>query len=312
MFGDRFRLDLAIRYETQDYFSVAENSSTFDLDEDPATTFDRVVYGNQTFRQFEFSIDDVAYSIGGNYQIHPDTLAVYGAFTRGFRFPALDDFLFVQAQGEADIIEPSTSQVFETGIKYSGPQIAFTGTFFYAEVGNIVGRGVETDPVTGNAVFVTRPQPDSSAWGFELETVTRPVGGLELRGSATLIDVEAPAGAQAQIRFDGFTPAVLDFEAAYTIAEDARLLFDWHYVGERTNTERTVFLDDYAFVNLGGQYEFPESGITITGRIINLTQSEGFEEGDPRVDPTRPATTTLFNARPILPRRYVVEARYAF
>jgi hypothetical protein len=85
-----------------------------------------------------------------------------------------------------------------------------------------------------------------------------------------------------------------------------------HYVGERTNTERTVFLNDYAYINLGGAYNFPESGVTITGRILNLTQSQGFEEGDPRVDPTRPATSQFFNARPLLPRRYTVEARYVW
>ncbi|MCI0446505.1 TonB-dependent receptor [bacterium] len=308
--GDRFRLDLAIRYERQNYFSVAENSSTFDLDEDPDTTYDRVVYGNGVHRQFEFDIDDVAYSIGANYQIHPDTLALYGAFTRGFRLPALDDFLFEQRQELIELIEPTSSHVWEAGVKYAGTQIAFTGTFFYAQVFDVVGRGVEFDPVTGNPIFVTRPQPDSDAWGFELETVTRPVGDLELRASATLIEVEAPAGAQAQIRFDGFTPAAIDFEAVYRVGEDGRLLFDIHYVGERTNTERTVFLNDYAYINLGGGYDLGDSGIKLTGRILNLNNSQGFEEGDPRVDPTRGAAQFLFNARPLLPRRYTLEARY--
>jgi outer membrane receptor protein involved in Fe transport len=310
--GDRFRLDLAVRHERQNYFSVAENSSTFDLDGDPRTIYDKEVFGNNTFRQFEFEINDTAFSVGGNYQLRPDTLAIYGAFTRGFRFPALDDFLFETLQASVEAIEPTVSHVFETGVKYASPQLAFTTTFFYGEVSNVVSRGVETDPVTGNAVFVVRPQPDASAWGFEIETVTRPAHGLELRGVATLIDVEAPAGAQAQIRFDGFTPATMDFEASYELVTDARLLFDWHYVGERTNVERTVFLNNYAYINLGGSYEFGDSGITITGRILNLTQSQGFEEGDPRIDPTRGAAARFFNARPILPRRFVAEARYKF
>jgi hypothetical protein len=133
-----------------------------------------------------------------------------------------------------------------------------------------------------------------------------------MRASTTLIEVEAPAGAQAQIRFDGFTPATIDFETIYSVMEDARLLFDVHYVGERTNTERTVFLNDYAYVNIGGAYDFGDSGVTLTGRIINLNNSQGFEEGDPRVDPTRPAATQFFNARPLLPRRYTIEARYVF
>ncbi|MCI0414005.1 TonB-dependent receptor [bacterium] len=310
--GERLRLDFAVRHERQDYFSVAENSSTFDLDGDPRTIYDKEAFGNNTFRQFEFDINNTAFSVGANYQIRPDTLAIYGSFTRGFRFPALDDFLFEQRQELVELIEPTKSRVFETGVKYSGPAIAFTGTFFYGKVLNVVGRGVEFDPNTGDPIFVTRPQPDASAWGFEIETVTRPAPGLELRGTATLIDVEAPAGAQAQIRFDGFTPAVLDFEATYELAENARLLFDWHYVGERTNVERTVFLNDYAYINLGASYKLGDSGITVGARVLNLTQSQGFEEGDPRVDPTRGAAAQFFNARPLLPRRYTVEARYIF
>jgi hypothetical protein len=45
---------------------------------------------------------------------------------------------------------------------------------------------------------------------------------------------------------------------------------------------------------------------------LNLTQSQGFEEGDPRVDPTRGGAARFFNARPLLPRRYTAEVRYIF
>ncbi len=308
--GDRLRLDFAIRHERQNYVSIAENSSTFDLDEDPRTIYDREAFGNNTFRQFEFDLNDTAYSLGANFELSEDTLAVYGAFTRGFRFNALDDFLFEQRQEIVELIEPSKSRVFETGVKYSGPEVAFTGTFFYGKVYNIIGRGVEFDPVTGDPIFVTTPQPDSSSWGFELETVTRPIGGLELRGIATLIDIDAPGNTGTIYR--GFVPAILDFEAAYNIGDDARLLFDWHFVGERKNEDESVKLEAFTYINLGAAYEIEDSGITITGRVLNLTQSQGFEEGDPRVDPSRPSAVFFFNARPILPRRYAIEARYSF
>ena len=52
------------------------------------------------------------------------------------------------------------------------------------------------------------------------------------------------------------------------------------------------------------------SGFTLGARVLNLTNSKGFEEGDPRNDPNRGAAQNLFNARPLLPRRYVMEARY--
>ena len=73
---------------------------------------------------------------------------------------------------------------------------------------------------------------------------------------------------------------------------------------------RTVQLDSYSYVNLGASYEFRDEGITIGARVLNLNDSQGFEEGDPRNDPNRGGAANLFNARPILPRRFVVDARY--
>ena len=66
---DRLRIDAGIRYEHQNYFQVAENSSAVDLDGDPRTVYDNMQFGNQTFRQFEFDLDDIAYSFGANYQL---------------------------------------------------------------------------------------------------------------------------------------------------------------------------------------------------------------------------------------------------
>lgn len=308
---DRFRLDMGLRYEHQNYFQVAENSSNVDLDGNPKTIYDIETFGNQTFRQFNFDIDDVAYSFGANYQITPDHLAVYGSFTHGFWMPALDEFMFEQRQELVDLFEPRKTNMVEGGVKYSGRQIGFTATAFYGKLFNVTSRGVEFDPVTGSPVFVTRTSPDTNGWGMEFEVLTRPVKDFEVRSAMTFIDTKAPAGAQAQTRTNGLTPAVLDFEFAYTVYEAARLSLDWHYVGNRfTNDQRTVQLDAYSYVNLGASYEFREEGITIGAQVLNLNDSQGFEEGDPRNDPNRGGAANLFNARPILPRRFVVDARY--
>ena len=80
---DRFKLDFGLRYEHQNYFQVAENSSNVDLDGNSRTIYDIETFGNQTFRQFNFDIDDVAYSFGANYQLKPDHLALYGSYTHG-------------------------------------------------------------------------------------------------------------------------------------------------------------------------------------------------------------------------------------
>jgi hypothetical protein len=168
--------------------------------------------------------------------------------------------------------------------------------------------------IDGVPVLVSRPTPDQDVWGVEFEIITRPYTGLELRSAGTIIaDLEAPAGAQAGQRYDGVTPAVVDFEAAYEVYENTRLLFDWHYVGERfSDPDLEIKLPDYTYINLGASYKFVDSGLTVAARVLSLTQSQGLEEGDPRSDPTRPGTATFFNARPLLPRRITLEARYDF
>ena len=309
---DRLRIDAGLRYERQNYFQVAENTSNFDLDGNPATTFDIDTFGNNTFRQFNFTIDDFAGSIGANYQLQPDHLALYGSFTRGFWMPALDEFMFEPSQASVDLFEPRHTNIVEGGVKYSGPWVGFTATAYYGRLYNITSRGVEND-VNGNPVFVTRSQPGTNGWGFEFEVLTRPARDLELRSAATFTNTQAAATAQAGSRYRGLTPAVIDFEASYTVAKNARLSFDTHFVGSRITTPigvPEVSLDNYAYVNLGGTYKFAETGFTVGVGLLNLTNSQGFEEGDPRNDPNRGLAANIFNARPLLPRRVQAEARY--
>jgi outer membrane receptor protein involved in Fe transport len=311
---DLLRIDVGVRYERNSYFQSAENTSTVDLDGDPTTQYDIELYGNNTFRHLEFDLDDWAYSFGANYQLVPDRWAVYGSFTRGFKLPALDEFLNETTPQEALVgrFEPFHTYMFETGVKYSGPMVGFTGTFFYGKVFNqFGGGGVEIDPVTGLPIFVRRPVPDTHGWGFELEVYTKPFTNFDIRSQATLLDIGAPATSQAGQFYDGFVPAVFDLELGYAIYGDARVFVDFHYVGTRFgDSALTVKLPDYTYVNLGANYKVPDTGFNFGFKVLNLTQSQGLEEGNPRLDPTRGGAANLYLARPILPRRVTGEVSY--
>ena len=113
--------------------------------------------------------------------------------------------------------------------------------------------------------------------------------------------------------YRGLTPAVVDFEFSYLILRNLRVMFDWHYVGQRfTNSALTHRLPDYNYMNLGMSYKFPDTGFTIGARLLNLSQSEGLEEANPLGDATTSSPNELFFARPILPRRLTFEAKYDF
>lgn len=311
--SERLRIDLGFRYELANYFQVVENTTEIDLDHDERTLYDIETWGDRTFRQFNFNIDDIAYSTGVNYQIRPNQLAIYGSFTHGFKLPALDQFLLEANEEFIKLIKPYTTNMFETGIKYSGPYVGFAGDFFYGRVYNQIGRDSLPDPVTHEHVFFSFPIPDNSGWGFEFEVFTKPTKQIELRSSATLVKIDVPEVNQGGQFYDGFTPAVLDFEGSYIIHQNIRLMFDWHYVGERfSDSDLTVRLPNFSYINLSASYKFQKPGFSITSRILNLTQSKGLEEGNPRLDPTLGALGNVFLARPILPRRITVEARHEF
>ena len=66
---DRLRADLGVRVEYDNYVQTAEHTSTFDLDNNPATTFNNETFGNGSFRHFIRGITDWSASVGLNYTL---------------------------------------------------------------------------------------------------------------------------------------------------------------------------------------------------------------------------------------------------
>ena len=66
---DKLRADLGGRVEYDNYVQSSENTSTFDLDGNPNTTFDNETFGNGSFRHFEKGMTDWAASLGLNYSL---------------------------------------------------------------------------------------------------------------------------------------------------------------------------------------------------------------------------------------------------
>ena len=95
---DQLRADLGVRVEYNNYVQASENTVPVDLDGDPATTFNNIEFGNNTFRHFTHDITDWAGSLGLNYMVN-DNLAVFAAGSRGYKMPALDELLEAQEPG---------------------------------------------------------------------------------------------------------------------------------------------------------------------------------------------------------------------
>jgi outer membrane receptor protein involved in Fe transport len=319
---DKLRADLGGRVEYDDYVQSSENTSTLNMDGNTATPFDNSVqFGNNSFRHFTRSITDWAASLGLNYLIR-DNLAVYVAGSRGYKMPALDEFLQATSEDQVALFDSREVQSVEGGVKAQVGGISFTVNGFYTKLKNIISQGAVTDPVTGGTVWIIRTSPENRSYGAEIEAVAVPVEGLQLQGSATFLQAELGGGVDTLRQFVGTrlagVPSNLgNLVALYTVPRTSgfQLRADWHWVGSRFSESPLTRIDQtklpfYNYFNFGAGIAIPGAGVRLSLDLLNAFQSKGLEEGNPRLEAVGGAP--IFLARPLLPRRLQASVTYDF
>jgi iron complex outermembrane receptor protein len=320
---ERLRADLGARVEYNDYVQSSENTEIVDLDSDPATTFNNIEFGNNTFRHFTHDITDWAGSLGLNYVVN-DNLAVYGAGSRGYKMPALDELLEITDQARVDLLDAREVWSAEGGIKTQLGRVAFTVNGFYTYLTNLIGQGAIFDSATGRTTWEVRVSPDNRSYGAELEAIVSPAPGLQLQGSATIMEAELGGGVDSLADLKGvrlaLAPTTLgNLAATYSprAAPGLQLLADFHWVAERfsegpldRNFDDPAILPAYTYFNFGVGYRIPQAGIRINADLLNAFQSKGLEEGNPRLQGV--GAQQFFVARPLLPRRFMLGVSYDF
>jgi outer membrane receptor protein involved in Fe transport len=292
-----------------------------DLDADPTTTFNNILYGNNTFRHFTHDITDWAGSLGLNYVVN-DNLAVFAAGSRGYKMPALDELLNASAQAQVDLFDSREVQSIEGGVKTQMGRVAFTVNGFYTNLKNIVGQGAEVDPNTGGTVWVIRASPDNRSYGAELEAIVSPTPGLQLQGSATFLQAELGGGVDSLAGLKGERLSLVPKHLGNLAAtfspptySDLEFRADWHWVGARLTESPLTRVDNtelpaYNYFNFGASLGIPSAGVRLNVDLLNAFQSKGLEEGNPRLVSVGGAP--IFLARPLLPRRLLVGVSYDF
>jgi hypothetical protein len=144
------------------------------------------------------------------------------------------------------------------------------------------------------------------------------VEGLQLIGSGTLIRSEEGPGIDSLVgkRLAGVPTIIGNLAAIFTPGQAAGLQFkaDWHLVGSRfIESPRDRIsgnkLPSYNYFNFGMGFAIPNAGARVNVDLLNAFQSKGLEEGNPRLVG---AGSTLFFARPLLPRRLQASIDYDF
>jgi outer membrane receptor protein involved in Fe transport len=306
---NRLRADIGVRGEYDKFVQSAENTSTFDLDANPATTYNNETFGNGSFRHFSRGLDDWSGSLGLNYTLRSN-LSLYAAGARGFKMPALDEFLNATAEQQVDLFDSKQVESVEGGVKGILGPIGFTVGGFWTKLSNVVSQGLVIDSITGGSTWIIVPSPDNKSWGTEIELVATPTTGLQLLGSATILKAELGTGAGADIgsRISGVPTSIANAAALYSFRGlgGLQLKADWHWVDSRpVDVKAGVSLPAYNYFNFGAAYVL-RNGTTINADLLNAFQGKGLEEGNPRLVTTGP----VFLARPILPRRFQVSVSW--
>ena len=314
---DRLRADLGARVEYDDYVQQSENTSPVDLDLNPLTTVDNMNFGNNSYRHFTTSITDWSASVGLNYRLN-EKVGLYATGARGYKMPALDEFLNASSQAQVDVFESREVQSLEGGVKYGSSRIGATLNGFYTKLKNITGQGAVIG-ADGSTTWRVTVDPEQRSYGAEMEAFVTPTEGLQLEGTGTLLRAEQGPGIDSLVgeKLAGVPTFVGNLAAIFSPQRAAglQLKADWHYVGSRfTEAPRDringTVLPDYNYFNFGLGFIIPNSAARLTLDLLNAFQSKGLEEGNPRI--VTGAPTTLFLARPILPRRLQVAVSYDF
>jgi outer membrane receptor protein involved in Fe transport len=308
---ERFRADLGARVEYDDFVQSSENTSKFDLDGDTTTTWDNETFGNGSFRHFEKNMTDWAASLGLNYKL-TQNLSLFATGARGYKMPALDEFLNPTAAQQVALFDAQQVQSVEGGFKGIVGPLGFTVNGFWTKKKNVTSQGAVVDSVTGGTTWIIVTSPENKAYGAEIEAVLTPAEGLQILGSTTILKAELGTGAGADIgsRISGVPTSLSNIAALYSIPRTGfQFKADWHWVDKRpVDVTAGTTLPTYNYFNFGAGYTLPAQRTTINFDLLNAFQSKGLEEGNPRLV----TLGGIFLARPLLPRRFMVSVSYDF
>jgi len=325
MVMDRLRLNLAGRWEGDGFVQNTENNSTVQPNGTPvdSTTppYAYEAWGNNSYRHMNVTLHDWAFSAGLNYDILPNELAFYANFSRAYEMPSLDNLL-QDVPAQVALFQDEHTLQYEGGFKYYSDVFSFDADAFWADLKNINSQGAINTP-SGGVEWVTNYSPEQKAFGIEADVTYSPITGLFLRGNWTLLRSEYSSGAGPDIGslINGIPNSIGDLLGSYTM-DNWTLEADWHYVGNRVGGKNFTGYDAsgnptfvsgtalpaYNYMNLGLSYYIPSEAITLSLNLLNVYQSQGLEEGNPRAS----AIGSYFLARPILPRRLAFTVGYQF
>lgn len=314
-------IDAGLRYEVGDINGMTENTQSYDMGDATTAADDNVVFGDGTYETWGFNYEELAWSLGLNYKLN-NNMAAFGRASNGFRAPDDNNLVFSNAEGAR--VEDISQ--YELGGKYNSQNLATFATLFYGSL-NDFPFGDEVVGEDGSIVNLTR-YADAVAMGTEIELVAR-YGSFGLDFTGTLQDITYRDYVYTFVNDpdDPNDDETIDFEGkqvrripkvyftltpSYTLG-GLSVNFAIQHFGDRysddANTE-SARLPAFTQYNTGLSYQWNDLKFAVN--VVNLTNTIGLTEGNPRTESVLAGEKSFRMARPIMGRSIVYSLNYAF
>lgn len=309
------RIDGGIRYHTVKKNGLIAQTSNKDLGDASTLADDSVPVFNGIFKPYTFKDQQLAWSLGANYEFSP-VLAGFARAGRSFRITPE----FAQWFNCCTPTENRISMT-EVGIKHASKEFSAFVTAYYNDFPNLSFNTTSTV----NGVQVTESASAAAkSVGLEAEFVWRPAAWFDIAFSGVL----------QRLKYSGFSGANADGSTFdYTGSQIVRqpkaqasvrpafhfgsgkaydVFAEFRYTGKRyADVANTVELPSYNEIDLGFA-----AAINARTRfqllVTNLTNTIGVSEGNPRAGVIQGSQGGIFQGRPIFGRHVRASISYTF
>lgn len=307
---DALRIDAGLRYHMVEKNGTIAQTSSVDLGNPDTVLDDNVAIFAGGFTPYTFSTEQLAVSVGANYEINPD-VAAFARYTNSFRVtPEFQQWFNCCGNVEDDI------ELVEGGLKYSAPGLGAFVTLFYNNFPNIAFSNIGAN---GNVESATAA---AESYGVEVEVNWQPadIFDIAVSGSLQSISYAGFSGTDANGPFD-FTGNQIRRQPEYTASvrpafhlldEKLDIFANAQFIGRRfEDVANSVELPAYMVVDMGANFEVSER-ISFQALVTNLFDEVGITEGNPRAGAISNTGGPIFQGRPIFGRQIRIGATVEF
>lgn len=319
---DELRLDFGGRWEKMKTDGSVERSAAINLGQSATPADDTVLAGTGLYDHYDVSFDDVAWTIGGNWQFHDD-MGLFARYTSTFRLPSIGDY--VTNAGATPVVQEI--KMMEAGYKLANRWLDLYATLFNTDYDSFRISDTVFNAATGGYDIRT-VYAGTRTYGLELEGVVRPIDWFDLGFSATwqkpefrnLRYTELVNGAPVERDYSNnqllrvpkvsfrVTPGVNLLDGRLRAEMDVE-----HYGDRYADAANSQELPSYTVLNANVKIAATDD-ITLYLSGYNLTNEIGLTEGNPRAGELAAgqAGARYYIARPILGRNVRGSVLYRF